>query len=95
MTKLIIRSTIATTEDIKSTNCLVDSGRTHNFFHSKSSYLAYERINLESMKSAYEKSIVAEKGIMKLSIDEDIIVKAYHTLHYFINIICRNAQLPL
>ncbi len=66
---------------------ILTSGATHHFFHSKSSFITYERIDTESVKAASSLSKLVGKGTVKLPIDGGIIIEAYHAPDFSANII--------
>lgn len=85
MVKLKFRTTIATTDWLKSNHCLIYSGGTHQFSFNKSKFLHYEPIDKETVKSASGTSIVVGKGLFKLLFDNGHLVKAYHTPQFSTN----------
>lgn len=78
---LKVRSTIATTKDYKSPECFMESGGTHNFFHTGELFVSYDPLKKQSAQFASEMSIVVRKGKLKLPINGGVIVETTHTLN--------------
>ena len=87
MAKIKFKSKVATVSDEKCSNVYIDSGATHHFFHRKSSFITYERIEPESIKAASSTSKLVGKGKIKLSFDNGSTVEAYHAPEFSVNII--------
>ena len=62
MTKIKLQSKVATASDEKCNEACIDSGAIHHYFHSKSRFTIYERIEPESVKSAPSASKLVGKG---------------------------------
>lgn len=52
MNRIKFRSPIATSNEIKSPNDLIDSGEKYNLFHEKYSFIWYERVEKEAVQLA-------------------------------------------
>ena len=77
---------VATGSDEKCSDAYIDSGATHQFFHRKSSFITYERIEPESVKAASSTSKLVGKGTTKLPFDNGTIIEAYHAPGFSSNI---------
>ena len=62
MAKIKFRSKVATVSDDKCNDACIESGVTHHFFHSKSSFRPYERIDPVSYIAATSTSKLVGKG---------------------------------
>ena len=87
MAKLKYRSNVASLSDEKCADAYVDSGATHHFFHSKTSFQTYEKIRPESVKAASSTSKLVGKGTIKFPINGGILFEAYHVPYFSSNIL--------
>lgn len=87
MEKLKFQIRFATIADEKFNDAYVDSGVTHHFFRTNSSFLFYERINPESVKVASSTSKLIGKCTVRLPIDEGLIFEVYHSPNFPANMI--------
>ena len=78
MAKIKLRSKFDTILDEKCNDAYNESSATHHLFHSKSSFINYEKIEPESVKLASSTSKLVDKGTIKLPFDNVIIIEAYH-----------------
>ena len=80
-------SSVATLGQHKSPNMLIDSGGTHNFFHSLSSFSNYERIETEMVQAAFNKTKIIGKGLVWIPLNGGMQMIAYHTPQFQSNIL--------
>lgn len=85
--QLHFRATVATVDKEKKASCLIDSGGTHHFYHSKSSFITYDTVTEQKVLSASGTSDVIGKGTVKLPFDNNVTVEAYHTPEFSTNIL--------
>lgn len=81
------RTTVATIGDKKSSEALIDSGGTHHFFHSKSSFLDCEPISEESVLAAFGSTTIIGKGLVWIPLNGGMQVEAYHAPRFSNNIL--------
>jgi len=77
MAKVKFRSSVATVDDVRSDDMLVDSGGTHHFFHKQSLFRNYRRVDDRSVLSASGMATIIGMGEVNLK-DFGIVVEAYH-----------------
>lgn len=87
MAQIKFRSSVAVVDKNKTADMLIDSGGTHHFFHSISSFVQYERVHTKDVMSALGLSIIVGKGLIRTPLDKDTLVEAYHTPHFSTNIL--------
>lgn len=87
MAKIKFKSTLEKFNDEKEPNALIDSGGTHHFFYSKSSFETYEEIPSKKVKSAAGQSSIVGRGTVRLPIDDGITVEAFHAPLFSWNIL--------
>lgn len=87
MSRIKFRSTLAVVYGIKDTSCLIDSGGTRHFFHDRSSFINFQSIDEEIVKSASATSKIVGNGELIFTIVGVVMVEAYHTPHFSTNII--------
>lgn len=82
MARIKFRSTVAQCGDPKSNSTLIDSGGSHHFFHSMSSFVNYERSEKQDVQAASEVSIPVDKAQLFVAIAGGIYVGRimHHTL---------------
>ena len=87
MPKIKFQSKVTNVSDQKCNDIYIDSGATLRFFHSKSSFIAYERIDPESVKSASSTSKLVGKKTIKLLFDNGTMIEGYHAPKFLTNVI--------
>lgn len=85
MAKIKFRTSIATSKDMNSFHCLIDSGATHHFFRLREAFLSYKNFPKQEALSASGPSIIVGKGEFKLQVNKGIVVEAYHAPHFTTN----------
>lgn len=68
-------------------HCDLDSGGTHHFYLSRSSYQIYGPNERTTVISASASSYIVGMGLDKLPFDNSRVVEAFHTLDFSINIL--------
>eukprot|EP00171_Calliarthron_tuberculosum_P001071 IDg1071t1 len=87
MAKLKFKSNVARCSQDKTKDAYIDSGATHHFFHSRSSFTNYKSIDTENVKAASGFSKIVGKGTVRLPVDGEITIEAYHAPEFSSNII--------
>ena len=87
-------STAAELGDKKSRNMLIDSGGTHNFFHSRSerdddesSFSNYVSLHTETVRAAFSRTRIIGKGQVYVPLNGGMELTAYHTPQFTNNIL--------
>ena len=83
----IFVSTVAELGDKKSWNMLIDSGGTHNFFHSRSSFSNYVLLHTETVRAAFSRTRIIGKGQVYVPLNGGMKLTAYHTPQFTNNIL--------
>ena len=85
--KLKFQSKVATVSDEKCRGAYVDLGAAHHFFHSRSSFITYQRIEPESVKAASSTSKLVGKVTIILPFNNGTTIEAYRAPEFSANII--------
>lgn len=75
--QLKLSATLATVDESKKSMYLIDSGTTHHCFHSKLSFVTYDIIKEQQIKSDTGNSVALGKGTINPPF-KNVIVDAYH-----------------
>lgn len=76
MSKIIFRSSVATNGHPNSDTALIDSGDTHNFFHSKGYFDEYHKMDIKEVHTASEVSKIVGLAKITLPIDGGVLLVA-------------------
>ena len=87
MAKVKFRSMVAQVADEKTSDAYIDSGATHHFFHSRSVFINYSPVTEEPVKAAAGVAKIAGKGLVRLPVNNGMLVEAYHAPKFSSNIL--------
>ena len=87
MPKVKYRSSAASCAEKKSNVCLIDSGASDHFFFSRKAFTSYEELSSRTVKAAVGTSNIVGKGMVKLPLENGIIVEVFHLPQFSTNII--------
>ena len=87
MAKIKFRSLVAEISEKKTDDGLIDSGATHNFFHSRSSFITYTRMFDVPVEGATGSAKVVGKGTVWVPIGRGMKITAYHVPAFSQNIL--------
>ena len=83
----IYRSTVATIGETKSREALIESGGTHNFFYSNSSFVEFEALENETVQAASSSTDLIRKGHVWVPLKGGIQIVACHAPRFNNNIL--------
>lgn len=86
MARLKFRTSIASISSKKTNEALIDSGATHNFFHSKDFFQTYKPFD-ETVASASGTSRIVGVGQVFIPLDGGLFMDAYHVPDFAENIL--------
>ncbi len=87
MVTIKFRSNLAESSRMKVDDAYIDSGATHHFFHQRSIFLNYTKMNEEPVQGAMGITKIIGKGYVKLPTENSIPVEAYHAPMFSANIL--------
>lgn len=73
-----LSSNIAVADSKKMDVAYIDSGATHNFFHSEKLFSKYEKINKVEVNVAKGKAFAIGRGTVTVNVGENIDLEGYH-----------------
>lgn len=87
MAKVKYRSSVAEIGNEKTSDLLIDSGATHNFLHSRNSFIEFEKIEPIDVRSASGVTKIVGKGTFLIPIDGGRTIDAFYVPQFTANIL--------